>query len=115
VSDVIALASCAEGQERNPETNRCRSVTNVLGTSDLTPCKAGQERNPDTNRCRNITSSIPDVGYAPEQSSQPSSNYILWWSLAGVGAVAISYGIWEWRQEIMRLGQRLGLLLHRKK
>jgi hypothetical protein len=112
VSDVAALVSCAEGQERNPETNRCRSVTTVLGAVDLAPCKAGQERNPDTNRCRNVVSTIPQAGYAPEQTSQSSNNYIVWWSLAGVGLVAISYGVWEWRQEIARLIYKLGTFLH---
>jgi hypothetical protein len=116
VADVSALVPCAEGQERNPETNRCRSITAaVLGASTLTPCKAGQERNPDTNRCRNVVSAIPQAGYAPEQTSQSSNNYVLWWSLACVGLVAISYGIWEWRQEIMRLGQRIGSFIYSNK
>jgi hypothetical protein len=113
-SDVADLVPCAEGEERNPDTNRCRSVTAVLGTSDLAPCKDGQERNPDTNRCRNVVSAIPSAGYAPEQTSQSSNNYIVWWSLAGVGLAAISYGVWEWRQEIMRLGQKLGSFIHSK-
>jgi len=114
-SDVVTLMPCAEGEERNPDTNRCRSVTAVLGASDLAPCKAGQERNPDTNRCRNVASTIPQVGYAPEQTSQSSNNYIVWWSLAGVGLVAISYGIWEWRQEIIRFGQKLASFLYPNK
>jgi len=113
-SDVADLTACAEGQERNPETNRCRSITAVLGASDLKPCEEGQERNPETNRCRNIVSAIPVADYAPEQTFEQSNNYILWWSLAGVGAVAIIYGIWEWRQEIVKLVQKIGLLVRRK-
>jgi hypothetical protein len=107
-SDVVALVPCAEGQERNPETNRCRSIVAVvLGDSDLVPCKEGQERNPETNRCRNIVSTIPVVDYAPIQTDEPSNNYIIWWSLAGVGVAAIIYGIWEWRQEIMNITRKL--------
>jgi len=113
-SDVADLTACAEGQERNPETNRCRSITAVLGSSDLKPCEEGQERNPETNRCRNIVSAIPTADYAPEQTFESSNNYVLWWSLAGVGAVAIIYGVWEWRQEIVKLVQKIGILLFRK-
>jgi hypothetical protein len=86
-----------------------------LGASDLTPCKAGQERNPDTNRCRNIVSSnIPTAGYALEQANESSNNYILIWSLAAVGVVAICYGIWEWRQEIVNSVQKIRILLNKK-
>jgi hypothetical protein len=116
VSDVETLIPCAEGQERNPDTNRCRSIaTAVLGASDLKPCDPGQERNPDTNRCRNIVSAIPQADYAPEQTSETSNNYVLWWSLAGVGLVAIIYGVWEWRQEIGRLVRKIRLSLHHNK
>lgn len=102
ISDVVDLVPCAEGQERNPATNRCRSVAAVLGDSTLTPCKEGQERNPETNRCRNIVA-MPDVGYAPEKTAQQSSDNSLYFVLAGVGAVALGYGIWEWRREIAKL------------
>ena len=115
-SDIVTLIPCAEGQERNPDTNRCRSVTAaVLGASDLVACKEGQERNPDTNRCRNIVSSIPAAAFAPEQTNEPLNNYIGWWVLAGVGLVAIIYGVWEWRQEIMKLTSKIGYFLHLKK
>lgn len=113
-SDVAGLTQCAEGQERNPETNRCRSVA-ILGTSELAPCKEGQERNPDTNRCRNVVSDMPQADFAPKQASQTENNYVLWWSIAGVGLVAIIYGIWEWRQEIGRLVHKLGGLFGRRK
>ena len=46
------LKPCAEGQYRNPETNRCRSLNSA--TSTLTPCKEGQYRSEETNRCRSI-------------------------------------------------------------
>lgn len=115
VSDIVVITPCAEGQERNPETNRCRSVAAVLGATDLALCKEGQERNPDTNRCRNIISSIPQAEFAPEQTSELSNNYVGWWSLAGVGVVAVIYGIWEWRQEIRNLVRKLGSFRHSKK
>ncbi len=55
VTPVAELASCAEGKYRNPETNRCRNIEEVIG--DLVPCQEGYERNPTTNRCRKVTSS----------------------------------------------------------
>ncbi len=87
----------------------------MLGASDLVPCKTGQERNPDTNRCRNIVGAMPKADYAPKQTASNSNNYIIWLSLAVVGMVAVGYGIWEWRQEINngRL-KLLSFLKHRK-
>ena len=107
VSDVIVLVPCDEGQERNPATNRCRAVTSILGASDLVPCKEGQERNPDTNRCRNVVSVMPLVEYKPEQTNSSANNYVLWWSLAAVLFVAIIYGIWEWRNEVVGLFRKI--------
>ncbi len=109
-SSTSDLAQCAEGQERNPATNRCRSASSVLGASDLVPCKAGQERNPETNRCRNVASTMPNAVYAPEQTSESASDYILWWSLAAIGLVAIGYGVWEWRHEIFNLTKKTKLI-----
>ena len=114
VSDVSELTQCAEGQERNPETNRCRAVA-VLGTSELAPCKEGQERNPETNRCRNIVSDMPQADFAPKQISQADNNYVLWWSIAGVGSVAVIYGVWEWRQEIGKLVYKINGIFGRHK
>jgi hypothetical protein len=49
---AASLAACPPGQERNPATNRCRAL--VAAASSLTPCGPGQERNPETNRCRSV-------------------------------------------------------------
>lgn len=115
ISDVVDLVPCAEGQERNPATNRCRSTTTaVLGDSTLTPCKAGQERNPETNRCRNIVA-MPDVGFAPEKTAEQSGDKSLYFVLAGVGAVVLSYGLWEWRHEIAKLLAKIRKRFHRIK
>ena len=114
-SDVISLIPCGDGQERNPETNRCRSISAVLGDSALKPCDVGEERNSETNRCRKINSgTIPTASYAPEQVKSLENNNILWLSLAGVGSVAIAYGIWEWRTEIVQLFHKIGLFRGKK-
>jgi hypothetical protein len=61
-----SLKPCKEGQERNPETNRCRNIkkqtkkTSCKKTArqtkktELKPCKPGQIRNPATNRCKKM-------------------------------------------------------------
>ena len=124
VSSEPVLTPCKEGQYRSQDTNRCRNIVSepdvgspvVLGASDLKPCAEGKERNPETNRCRNIISStIPTAGYAPQQTNQPQNDYVLWWSLAGVGAIAVGYGIWEWRQEILRLVKKIISFVRRRK
>lgn len=114
VADVVALTPCEEGQERNPETNRCRKIiiAAVLDDSGLVSCKEGQERNPETNRCRNIISNMPIADYAPIQTDEPVNNYVGMWSLVGVGSVALVYGIWEWRQEIVKFTRKLFAFRH---
>lgn len=56
---ITDLVPCQEGYERNALTNRCRKIAST-GTS-LTPCKEGQERNPATNRCRSIASAVAEL------------------------------------------------------
>ena len=66
------LPDCGPGRERNPETNRCR---NIDTGPELKPCGPGRERNPETNRCRNIastTSSLQPCG--PNQERNPETN-----------------------------------------
>jgi hypothetical protein len=102
VSDLNILLPCEEGKERNPITNRCRSINS--SASGLAPCKAGQERNPETNRCRNINSSIKKVSFAPT-NSQTGDNSVVW-SVIIVCALGFGYGVWEWRNEILKLFNR---------
>ena len=67
------LAACPEGQERNPETNRCRSISQA--SRELVPCGPNQERNPETNRCRNVQASIRElVPCGPGQERNPETN-----------------------------------------
>ncbi|MEI6228807.1 MAG: hypothetical protein WCP11_02180 [Candidatus Saccharibacteria bacterium] len=113
---VATLEPCGVGQERNPATNRCRSITAVLGDSDLRPCDPGQERNPETNRCRNIVSSdIPKADYAPEQTGASQTDYTSWFILGGIGLVAVGYGVWEWRSELVKLFKNVLAFLRRRK
>ena len=92
------LKPCAPNQYRSPETNRCR----LKGTQidDLKPCAPGKERNPETNRCRTVHTDIPKAGYKVEEVGQSGSDFVGWWAFAGVSALAVGYGVWEWRREI---------------
>lgn len=106
-SAVTALAPCDDDEERNPETNRCRKLA-TLTSQELTPCKEGQERNPETNRCRNIAAtSPPDAAFKAEPIADTSKAFMGWWALGGVGVLAIGYGIWEWRQEMLNAVQKV--------
>jgi len=101
IVDAIAeLVPCREGQERNPATNRCRSV--LATSSALVPCQDGYERNPETNRCRKITlasSSIPSVKDVETKSKASTTG----WLVAGVAvALAGGYALYEWRDDIRR-------------
>lgn len=73
-SGDVELKPCLPGQVRNPETNRCKST--VSTASNLTPCKPGQVRNPETNRCKSIasTASATLKPCAPGQERNPETN-----------------------------------------
>ncbi len=103
---AASLTPCAAGEERNPSTNRCRRVASAATT--LTPCKADQERNPETNRCRNKTGITASAAssFPVEPVGQSGASFVGWWALGGIGVVAVGYGVWEWRQELLSIGGR---------
>jgi hypothetical protein len=97
---------CKEGQERNPETNRCR---NIVVASTPTPCKEGQERNVETNRCRTITK-MSDANFGVQGIQAKADSGLAWYYWAGIaGAIllVLGYALWEWREELKRVWQRL--------
>jgi hypothetical protein len=98
-----ATVACKAGQERNPETNRCRNVATAASAAKA--CPTGQERNAETNRCRKITAAgssngsdlngVKDIATTAGTKSKP------YWLIAALAiAVAVAYGVYEWRQEI---------------
>lgn len=98
-SAASTLTACKEGQERNVETNRCRSVAGA--STGLKPCEPGQVRNAETNRCRKVTGGdIPEAAFAVQETPDSGSTFVGWWMLGGLGALAVGYGVWEWRQDI---------------
>lgn len=97
-----SITPCKEGQERNPETNRCR---NIATASTPTPCKEGQERNPETNRCRNIAKmSEAQHGVQGIAVQDEPVRWYMWIAVAGVVLAVGGYAVWEWRNELMKLG-----------
>lgn len=108
VSASSNLQPCGEGQERNPLTNRCRSIASAV--AELLPCDEGEERNPLTNRCRKVTGILAatDVNNAIEGATNSSddSSPVWGWALVGVATAGVAgYGIYEWRQEIIKAWQ----------
>ncbi len=74
IASTATVQPCKEGQYRNPETNRCRSLTTA--TSTLKPCKEGQYRSEETNRCRSIAAAAASVlkPCADDQFRNPETN-----------------------------------------
>lgn len=74
-TDAVSLADCGEGRERNPETNRCRTIVTATSSSTLASCAVGQERNPETNRCRSVLAASTTLAACSEgQERNPETN-----------------------------------------
>lgn len=107
-SEATVVAPCDDDEERNPATNRCRKIVS-LASQQLAACKEGQERNPETNRCRNVLASTPsDAAFAVQTVGETGKAFMGWWALGGVGVLALGYGIWEWRSELVGVLQKVG-------
>ena len=71
-NQALDARPCPEGQERNPDTGRCRNVESA--SSELVPCEEHQYRHPETNRCRNIDQGDELVPCEPHQERNPETN-----------------------------------------
>lgn len=54
ISTIHSQADCPAGQERNPATGRCRKIAVAASTAVLKPCSPGEYRHPETGRCRKL-------------------------------------------------------------
>ncbi len=107
---TASLAACPAGQERNPSTNRCRKIA---GTSDdVKPCEAGYERNPETNRCRKLATAKGAVAGAATAS--PSMSRLDLRIILVVLALAIGYGIYEYRTDMTNVCRKITAKLGKK-
>lgn len=99
---VAVLTPCGSDEERNPETNRCRSI--VTASAQPAPCPSGSERNPDTNRCRKIV--VTGAANTIKDVAAPSVDNNGWFVAALVTGLALAYAIYEWRQDIRLLAHK---------
>jgi len=106
INAATVLVSCGPGEERNPQTNRCRSVP--AASTSLQPCPAGQARNPETNRCRkDQNADIPSIKDIAAATAPTVKMPVQWFVAIGVATLALGYGIYEWRQDIQALRRTL--------
>ncbi len=100
------LVPCKENQYRNPDTNRCKAVE----SASLDPCPEGQERSEETNRCRNVAA-ITDSNISKQiididtSGVQTTNWFVVFMSILGT----IVYILYEWRVEIRRKYRALKL------
>lgn len=102
---VLAAITCPVGQEKNPATNRCRKIETA---STQKACEAGQERNPTTGRCRKIVAKTTGKVLG-DKTVAPRKGHIV--IIGAVMIIIVSYGAYEYRQEISRLVQRIKSLI----
>lgn len=95
-------AACGVGQERNPETGRCRKIG--AATSTPAACAPGQERNPETNRCRKVAGASTTKTTTTNNSGGGGS--VSYKILAGVLVLVAGYGVYEYRQDLLKLMKR---------
>lgn len=99
---ISSLTPCKDGQYRSEETNRCRNINTTV--SPRKPCKENQYRSEESGRCRNLPSTqVPGVGFGVQTINDKTMRFIGWGMLGSVLAVAVGYGVWEWRYELRRL------------
>lgn len=110
IAAATILKPCADGQFRNPATNRCKKIASTDDLA-LADCGEGRERNPATNRCRNVvvagamTDTLP---FPVDRTESSREQFVGWWALGVVAIIGVSYGVWEWRQEIVQATKRAG-------
>ncbi len=100
---TASLEACDPGQERNPSTNRCRKIAS--SSDDVKPCADGYERNPETNRCKKVVLAKGVVAGA--STVAPSQSKLDLRIIYMVLALALGYGIYEYRTDIVNLYSRI--------
>lgn len=111
------LKPCSDDQFRNPTTNRCKKIASADDLA-LADCGEGRERNPLTNRCRNVTSAgtlADTMPFPVEKIEEGTERFAGWWTLGIVALAGASYGMWEWREELLRIGRKAGRFISRSK
>ena len=54
---------------------------------------------------------MPVAAFPVEPVKEVAGSGVIWWTLGGIGLIAVAYASWEWRTEITRtLRRALGLI-----
>lgn len=100
---VTQLVPCSSDQFRNPATNRCNNLS-TSSSSSLVPCKEGQERNVDTNRCRNVsvaaTTTDGELATVTDISTVSTAGQVNWSVIFLALSGTLGYMVYEWRVEL---------------
>lgn len=107
-TSTSTFAVCTANQYRNLETNRCRNI--ATSTTTQAVCKVGQERNPETNRCRNIakmTQANHGIKGDAVQTQSTGVSWYWWLGIGGIVALILGYAVWEWRDELSKVVDRI--------
>jgi hypothetical protein len=81
----------------------------VLASSTLKPCGEGEERNPETNRCRKVALASADgMPVVQDVNSANTSPPTKWYLIAVVMVGALGYALYEWRHEAVAAAKGVG-------
>lgn len=58
---------------------------------------------------------MPVVPFAVQPIQAISTPWTTWVTIAGIATIALGYGLWEWRQEIGSVVQRVRLTLRHRR
>ena len=98
----VAVKACAADQVRNPQTGRCRKIATAGSTQKA--CTADQVRNPQTNRCRKKVVTVAKKIKKDDIVAKTKPSY---WIMLTVASVIVGYGVYEYRQDILRIAGKL--------
>ena len=94
---------CKDGQYLNILTGRCKKID----TEKTKTCKEGYYLNLETNRCRKIKENNgADYSLEPETYEEKSS-FMAWYAVLGVTGIGLVYLVYEFRNEIGKLGGKV--------
>lgn len=107
-----ALSDCPSGKYRNPLTGRCIKYNTK---TSITTCKDGYEINPETGRCRKIKNNTGAGFSLNPQMKEEGNVFIAFGAILIIVAIALIYGIYQFRSEIIKFFKNLHQKLFKSK
>lgn len=109
VATTKTTTVCPAGKYLNPLTGRCKTIED----NSLKPCAEGYERNPETNRCRKITTANQGAEYALQPTTYSDQTvFVAAGVVVLLFAIATIYIIWQFRLEIRRAFRKVRQRFH---